>query len=585
MPPTAGMLEPPRVIVSESGILEEVGDGRGRRIATTMPQLVAYARGLIASERSSVSFVHIDAEKHWIATQIEVDRTHVSGPKALMTLDAIEPPFGLTLRELDVLTLLASGLGNAEIADRLGASPRTITKHVENILTKTGSWTRAGAAGLAIDRGYMRLPTPGGGALIPLTIGLVERAAEAGRAQQSQLLRPVQKRPILIGAPLSLSSFAREDAVEMLNGANLAIQEINERGGVLGRELQMLAVDCDVSDSQSVLAGHKKLMEAEVDAIAAGYSTSQIEIQEMLANYRAPYLHATTMECAVDHVRQEPTRFGHVFQVCPSDIHYGPGMARFLIDLEARGRWRPHSRRLTVLQPQWPGMDVGIRALERLLGPHKWQIDIVEGLPLKNIDWAGVMSRIQSFDPSVILLAYYFIDESVAFQRAFRRNPAPALVYTLYGPSVPAYVDTLGPDAEGVLWATTTGLYSDRIARGFISRYQQRYGVTPGRSHAGLAYDRIRVLADAWARVGNPRSFEKMVEDLRTTVHRGVNGAYLLGTDGQVGLGFPYDTLDPSIGQAHLVFQIQNGTHRILSPNPYCDGQFQPPPWMNALTS
>lgn len=573
------------VFVSQAGILDEVDDGRGKRFAEGFPQLVKYAQALLKIERDSVGFIYVDAARRWISVKIEADRSQRTGKRSLLTLSVIKPPFSLTVRELDVLTLVAGGFGNAEIGIRLEASLRTITKHVENILAKMGCATRAGATGLAIDHGYLRLPTPGGDALLPLTVGLVERAAGIRSVPRVMPHRPAQRRPILIGAPLSLSSFAREDAAEMLNGASLAIHEINERGGVLGRELEMLTVDCDVSDAASVLAGHRSLIEAEVDAIAAGYSTAQIEVQVLLANYRAPYLHATTMECAVDQVRQEPTRFGHIFQVCPSDIHYGPGMARFLIGLEERGQWRPHARRLAVLQPEWPGMDVGIRSLERLLGRHGWRIEVVGGLPLRNIDWASVMVRLEAIDPAVIFLAYYFIDESVAFQKVFRANPIPALIYTLYGPSVPAYRDTLGSDAEGVLWATTTGIYSDRIGQNFASRYHRRYHVMPGRSHAGLAYDRIRMLADSWARIGNPRVFDRVVEDLRTTVHRGVNGAYLLGTEGQAGLGFPHDTTDPSISQAHLVFQIQNGTQRILSPSPYCDGNFQMPPWMGAALS
>ncbi|MFI6704368.1 SDR family NAD(P)-dependent oxidoreductase [Streptomyces sp. NPDC050509] len=40
----------------------------------------------------------------------------------------------------------------------------------------------------------------------------------------------------------------------------------------------------------------------------------------------------------------------------------------------------------------------------------------------------------------------------------------------------------------------------------------------------------------------------------------------------------PELTPDPSIGQAHLVHQIQDGRHRILAPSPYADGRFRPPP-------
>ncbi len=49
---------------------------------------------------------------------------------------------GITAREADVLTLVASGLQNKDIAARLFLSPRTVEKHVESLLRKTGSRTR-----------------------------------------------------------------------------------------------------------------------------------------------------------------------------------------------------------------------------------------------------------------------------------------------------------------------------------------------------------------------------------------------------------------------------------------------------------
>ena len=50
---------------------------------------------------------------------------------------------GVTGREMDVLVLVADGLSNAEVAERLFLSPRTVETHVANLLAKTGSANRA----------------------------------------------------------------------------------------------------------------------------------------------------------------------------------------------------------------------------------------------------------------------------------------------------------------------------------------------------------------------------------------------------------------------------------------------------------
>ena len=49
---------------------------------------------------------------------------------------------GISSREADVLRLLAEGLANKEIASRLGVSPRTVEKHVESLLRKSGTRSR-----------------------------------------------------------------------------------------------------------------------------------------------------------------------------------------------------------------------------------------------------------------------------------------------------------------------------------------------------------------------------------------------------------------------------------------------------------
>ncbi len=66
-----------------------------------------------------------------------------------------ERPDGLTPRELEVLTLLARGLKNAEIASELFISERTVKFHVSSILAKLGAETRTEAVRIAARRGLV----------------------------------------------------------------------------------------------------------------------------------------------------------------------------------------------------------------------------------------------------------------------------------------------------------------------------------------------------------------------------------------------------------------------------------------------
>jgi DNA-binding NarL/FixJ family response regulator len=60
-------------------------------------------------------------------------------------------PDGLTLREAEVLTLIAAGLSNSEIAQNLVLSNATIKTHINHIFTKTGVRDRAQAVRYAYD--------------------------------------------------------------------------------------------------------------------------------------------------------------------------------------------------------------------------------------------------------------------------------------------------------------------------------------------------------------------------------------------------------------------------------------------------
>jgi len=56
----------------------------------------------------------------------------------------------LTPREREVLALMADGISNRAIAEKLGVSPKTVNRHVENILGKLGAGTRTAAVAMAI---------------------------------------------------------------------------------------------------------------------------------------------------------------------------------------------------------------------------------------------------------------------------------------------------------------------------------------------------------------------------------------------------------------------------------------------------
>jgi branched-chain amino acid transport system substrate-binding protein len=577
----------PGAIVCASGEIEEVHDGRGRRMLEAEPPLVEYARALLALDLLNLRFIWVTGAREWWSVRVQrLPRAVEDNSAALVETLPVAPPHGLTLRELDVLTLLSGGLSNPEIAAHLGASTRTVSTHVERLLGKLGQVSRTGAAAIAVEHGLLRLPVPGGGrSCEALAIGLVhDVVAHGGRRTVARAYKAPQavgrQRPYVIGSAFPLSGAASADGIEMRNGSALAIAEINARGGIAGRPVQQLVVDMEMTTMDGVVSALRRLVDAEVDAITTGYAFAEdLSAYADVSAYGCPLLNSMTSQAQADWVREERDRLGRVFQSGPTEIHYGGGFIRFLDTLCAAGAWRPPNRRVVFVETPVAGGHTTLPATIERAERSGWSVDALITVAAYGDDWSTTLAQIRRSAPAAVMVAHFVPAEMAAFQQQFVAEPTDTLVYGVYAPSVPEFLELAGSAAEGLVWSTVTGMYNDRIGGEFARRYAGAFGVRPGHSLAGVSYDQVNLLSTAWASVGNPRAFEAVAEELRRITHRGVNGTYFLGSDGQAALSYPDDTPDPSLGQAHLVLQVQGGRHRILDPLPYADGSFALPPW------
>jgi DNA-binding NarL/FixJ family response regulator len=119
------------------------------------PALRAGARGYLTKDAgadeiaAAIRAVHRGETHLDPAVQARLVATVRSGGVA----PAAPVPDGLTPREAEVLTLIARGLSNAEIAERLVVSPATVKTHVNRIFTKVGARDRAQAVRYAFEHG------------------------------------------------------------------------------------------------------------------------------------------------------------------------------------------------------------------------------------------------------------------------------------------------------------------------------------------------------------------------------------------------------------------------------------------------
>lgn len=140
--------------------------------AVRTPTLVLHARrdAIVPFEEGrelaalipSATFVPLDSSNHvllshepaWSAWQQAVTRFLATPARQEPSVPAQrERVFSLTGRELEVLTLIASGLSNDEIASRLFVSPSTVRNHITRIFQKLGVRTRPQAMVIAQQAG------------------------------------------------------------------------------------------------------------------------------------------------------------------------------------------------------------------------------------------------------------------------------------------------------------------------------------------------------------------------------------------------------------------------------------------------
>jgi DNA-binding CsgD family transcriptional regulator/membrane protein implicated in regulation of membrane protease activity len=98
--------------------------------------------GMVVPPEREVQIVGMDGLAA-LVRPLQADEPEIEGPY----------PFGLSVREVEVLRLVAAGLSNAEIAERLVLSPRTVHHHVSHIFDKMGVNSRVDAARIAIREG------------------------------------------------------------------------------------------------------------------------------------------------------------------------------------------------------------------------------------------------------------------------------------------------------------------------------------------------------------------------------------------------------------------------------------------------
>ena len=144
--------------------------------------------------------------------------------------------------------------------------------------------------------------------------------------------------PIRVVGIFPLSGFIAADGEEMRNGLVMALDEINEMGGLLGSPLEYIEID-DVNSftADEISTAFQRAVEVEEpDVIISGYHLSTAPEFDIVAEAEKLYYNVNTQQAWIDRYQSDPEKYWGIFQCDPAEVWYGRGFADWL-DKTGRG--------------------------------------------------------------------------------------------------------------------------------------------------------------------------------------------------------------------------------------------------------
>jgi branched-chain amino acid transport system substrate-binding protein len=261
---------------------------------------------------------------------------------------------------------------------------------------------------------------------------------------------------IVVGAMLPLQGDSRALAQEELNGIQAAADEVNRRGGVAGRSIQLVVRN--VATREATITAAASLRAAGAQVILGTYSSS----------LSIPAAHATSdlglVYWETGAVADQLTGEGlaRVFRVGAAGANLGRGSALFAAEQLAPRLHRPvGDLRVTVVEAHDPYPDSVAAAAVKEASARGMRVAPVVLYDARSPDWDAVFAQVASTRPDILMLSSY-IPDGVAFRRAMLAHGVKvgALIGTTMAECGPDFGRMLGADAIGVF-------ASDRPTSGF----------------------------------------------------------------------------------------------------------------------
>lgn len=295
--------------------------------------------------------------------------------------------------------------------------------------------------------------------------------------------------PILLGMLIPQSGSEAAIGPYMSNAAQLAVDEINAKGGVLGRQLELKTAD-DACDAQSAAAGANKLVTEEVDVSVGGYcSGATLPTLPIFGKANIPMIiPAANSQELVDQ------KLKHVFLINGTGSQQAMAAEKWITKQGAKSVALMHDNTSY-------SKDIAVRTQTLLEAPGGAEPVITEAVTPKESDYSANITNVLDKKPDFVYWTGYF-QEGGLIARQLRQAGYKGSIMVGDGSVSPKLMEIAGPEAAEGVYATMTQT-PDTLegAEGWIAAYKKKYNADPG-PYSNQAYDAVRLAAEAVTKAG-----------------------------------------------------------------------------------
>jgi branched-chain amino acid transport system substrate-binding protein len=380
-------------------------------------------------------------------------------------------------------------------------------------------------------------------------------AAQAGTA--------IAQEAIKIGAvlPLSKAAFAQAGE-EQRRGLLMALEEINQAGGVLGKKVDLIIEDDTGEPSVGIAAAEKLIARDKVVALIGGYSSTITYAQlNAIQRYEPFVAWVGASSTKVEH-EFGPKRW--FFHYHPWDYHRQSTVRDFLLSINPR----PTSVAV--------GYEDGIYGttsrdyVVKYLKEKGFNVVFDERFKSGSSDFTPMLTKIKRTNPEVFYWVAYAGDTTLIMKQAREIDFNPKMFLSV-AVNFPQYKPSLGATGDYVsgvdVWIP--GMKLPETVK-WMEKFRKAYPDRTPEYWVPLAYTNLMTVVEAIKRAGSTEK-EKLIAAMEKTDYNSPMGKMTFKKSEEGGL---HQAIDEQIvtqwqaGVSHVVYPASKATSKLIYPTP-----------------